>query len=157
MGIYDMNGKQGPNTVGKDIGFIGSFYNDYGAQIAAVLPHKLEKKYNENGMSAYGTVSWDILYNYCDKIGKNHEWIMPDINEMSLLYLGKKIVNNDAGSEHKWFFSRSYVPNVYYGTLKLFFAVDFHEVRLGEKRKITPPDANVDGPRVRCVRNNALK
>ena len=80
-----MNGKKGPNKVGYDIGFIGSFYNGFNTTTAAVLPHGTEKMYNASGLS--GSTPWDKLNNYCNNLGKDKEWIMPDIDETSLIYV----------------------------------------------------------------------
>ena len=158
MGIYDMNGKKKPNQLGKDIGIIGSFYNGYGVKTAAVLPHDKKIRYNQTGRSE--VKSWDKLYNYCDSIGKNHDWIMPDINELALLYLGKKLIDNSSAGVYEWFFSRSFMGGGFHASTSdslfqiLHFYPDWGGIRSYTERSHTE---NTSGPYVRCVRNNALK
>ena len=45
--IYDLNGKKGPNTVGKDIGFMTAFYPT-DSQVVAPNPIKIEDAYNDD-------------------------------------------------------------------------------------------------------------
>ncbi len=129
--IYDMNGKKGPNQVGKDIGFVGSFYNGPITQAAAVLPH------NED----VGEIRGINAVAHCSSLGKN-DWKLPNINELSLLYLNRKLVTDKTSG---YFWSSNVVPTRPHLRVVIFNNGD----RLWA--------GNNNSMWVRCVRNNALK
>ena len=78
--IYDLNGQKGPNTVGKDIGFITVFYPT-DSVIAAPLP--------TNTLSSSGTDQKSAIA-LCKK--QNNESRLPTIDELGSLYLNQKLV-----------------------------------------------------------------
>ena len=149
MGVYDMNGKAGPNQVGKDIGFVGSFYNGYTTRAVAVSPHSKEIKYDE---TPYTGDCWDRLYNFCDNLDKDKSWIMPDLDETSLLYLNSLLVRGSNEPVTRWFLSRS--PS---GAPGYFRHVRFHVTHGGNRFWSSRFGTNSSGPYVRCVRRTALK
>ena len=145
MGVYDMNGKQGPNQVGKDIGFVGSFYNGYETKSATVLPHSKEIKYDQTELSGN---SWDRLSKYCENLDKDKNWIMPDINELSLIFLNVKLINH--GSTANVLVSRT--PRG-----KYFRHIDFGNNGNGFRGAVNRNDMSTWGPYVRCVRRTQMK
>ena len=78
--IYDLNGQKGPNTVGKDIGFITVFYPT-DSVIAAPLP--------TNTLSSSGTDQKSAIA-LCKK--QNNESRLPTIDELGSIYLNQKLV-----------------------------------------------------------------
>ncbi|MBQ2612118.1 prepilin-type N-terminal cleavage/methylation domain-containing protein [bacterium] len=142
-GVYDMNGTKGPNQVGKDIGFVGSFYNGYEAIAAATLPHSGEVKASE----APGTSGNDYpqrAAQYCQNLDSENNWVLPDINEFSLIYLNRYMFTD---TNDKWFWSRSVLPgSSLYGCIVRF--------DIGNRTWYSRSNS---GGWVLCVRNTALK
>ncbi len=92
--IYDMNGMKGPNQVGKDIGFVGSFYNGIETAAVAVLPYNKDTKADNTLKDKMGAESnWKAAAAYCESLDHG-DWVMPDINEISLIFLNKKFVGD---------------------------------------------------------------
>lgn len=102
-GVYDMNGTKAPNQVGQDIGFVGSFYKGEKTQAASVLPHNDEKPTSE---LSGGDDHLQRARDYCAKLDKNN-YVLPDINELSLIFLNRYLVKQSSGN---WFWSRSERP-----------------------------------------------
>ena len=157
MGVYDMNGKAKPNQVGKDIGFVGSFYNGFETKAAAVSPHSKEvantSSLNETG---YDGDSWDNLYKYCENLDKDKNWIMPDVNELSLIYLNSKLIYGSNAAVNRWFFSRSQLDSS--PTSSDFRTlVDFVSSSGGNRYSLNRATMYSHGPYVRCVRRTELK
>ena len=152
MGIYDMNGNSKPNQVGKDIGFIGSFYNGYGSKSVAVLPHSKE---------VGGDMSWYDLYRYCENIDKDKNWIMPDLNETSLMAVNYRLLSNDGNSKgiSRGFFTRTNI-NIGTGTMFNISFSNYDASTLGGYTWSGAQGFNGKGVTsnyVRCVRRTELK
>ena len=162
MGVYDMNGKAGPNQVGKDIGFVGSFYNGYTTRAVAASPHSAEiSVIRINGITTnhtgYTGNSWDVLYKYCENLDKDKSWIMPDVDETSLLYLNQMLVRGTGSgtsvpTTEKWFISRSPL-----GAPDYFRSVYFHAYGGGRRAWDSRSYTDGYGPYVRCVRRTQMK
>ena len=97
--VYDMNGPKGPNQVGKDVGFVGGFYEGAAARSAAVLPM-------DNDSSAKQMTGNNSAVAFCEKMGKDVS--LPTIDELTLIYLN----NTLAGEPSAPFCSRSAVPGM---------------------------------------------
>ena len=87
--IYDLNGAEGPNEVGKDVGFMTAFYNknpivvapfSYGVDYAVAVP-----QYSENS----GTVD---ASNVCKTMAEGLR--LPDRDELASLFVNMSLVNN---------------------------------------------------------------
>ena len=144
--IYDMNGAKGPNQVGKDIGFVGSFYNSYSTNAEAVLPHDKSVKASE----APNTSGDDYVLRaqqYCKNLSDDDSWVVPNVDELSLLHINLKFLyEQELGV---WFWSRSVQSGTPY-----FLGVIFSGTYGGPRS--FPVRTNSNGW-VRCVRNTALK
>ena len=154
MGIYDMNGKAKPNQVGKDIGFVGSFYNGFETKAVAVLPHSKEvantNSLNETGFNT--SRAWINLYKYCENIDKDKSWIMPDINELSLIYLNSLLVRGSKDAVDRWFASRTRMVSV-----DNVLNVSFNANVGGARNWYGKSKTDDNGPYVRCVRRTSLR
>ena len=82
--IYDLNGKKGPNTVGKDIGFITVLYPTDSVVVAPLpLP------------SNAGSTSHAEVANLCIK--QDPESRVPNIDELSAMFYNKLLIGIEAG------------------------------------------------------------
>ena len=80
--IYDLNGTKGPNTVGKDIGFITVLYPTDSA-VAAPMPHIAA---GETGLSlSEGS-------KYCTSL--DSEYRIPNKEEAASLFVNKELIGN---------------------------------------------------------------
>jgi len=76
--IYDLNGKSGPNTVGKDIGVITALYSS-DPEILAPVPHPQDiyaKKYNE-AIAACGDIDDSLK--------------LPDRDELAVMFFNRQL------------------------------------------------------------------
>ena len=88
--IYDLNGKKGPNTVGKDIGFMAALYPSDSVVLAPMpLPEP----------SSYGASSMPGAF--CRKM--NDETRTPGINELAVMFYNKRLL----GDTHNGYFVSS--------------------------------------------------
>ena len=146
--VYDMNGSKGPNQVGKDIGFVGSFYNSYSTNAEAVLPH--DKPVNSS--EAPGTSGTDTVLRasqYCKNLSDDDSWVVPNEDELSLLHINMNYLYDEEPELYFW--SRS--PHL--GPSTPYFRFVVFQYRWGGARDWRPSDrTNIW---VRCVRNSALK
>jgi len=78
--IYDLNGNKGPNTMGKDIGFISVLYP---TDSVVVAPMPLSKDTSSN-------VNWLNAASACRKM--DAESRMPNIQELSAIFYNKKFL-----------------------------------------------------------------
>lgn len=86
--IYDLNGKKGPNTVGKDVGVITVFYSN-DSVVVSPIPAK-------NDLS--GSYTADSAASACTALGEDYR--VPNIEELTSLYISEKL------------FGISTVPNI---------------------------------------------
>ena len=113
-GVYDMNGTKGPNQVGKDIGFVGSFYNGGNTIAISALPNSSEEKVTSSLPDA--STQWQRASNYCNSLD-NGNYRLPDINELSLMYLVRKFVTD---TNDTYFWSSSPLPGFAYMRFLVF-------------------------------------
>ena len=134
-GVYDMNGIKKPNQVGKDIGFVGSFYNGANTKAVSVLPAPLEEK--QTSSISGGSDHWQRASEYCNNLD-NGKYRLPDVNELSLMYLNRKFVTDINNTS---FWSSMPLPGFAY-----MRRVDYTD---GAR---TWSDRSYSGAYVRCVR-----
>ncbi|MCM1010897.1 MAG: DUF1566 domain-containing protein, partial [Fusobacterium sp.] len=85
--IYDLNGSKGPNTYGKDIGFISVFYP---ADSEVVSPYVSNRDVSDGA-------SHTQALSLCKNIDSG-EWRMPNKMELVSMYVNKNII----GVSHTW-------------------------------------------------------
>ncbi len=86
--IYDLNGNKGPNTVGKDIGFITTLYNT-DPNIVAPLPLKTN---SANGAYIAQTAASAAC------TAQDSESRLPTIDELTAMYYNKVLLGITSGS-----------------------------------------------------------
>ncbi len=83
--IYDLNGNKGPNTVGKDIGFITVFYPTDSIVVAPLpLTH-----------NASSSIQYNDINKYC--LNQDSESRVPNINELTSLFYNQDLVGIYSG------------------------------------------------------------
>ena len=82
--VYDLNGKKGPNSVGKDIGFITALYS---SDSVVVAPMPLKK-------FTVGYVKFNVINSACAKA--DAESRMPNLNEAISMFYNKNLVKTEA-------------------------------------------------------------
>ncbi len=82
--VYDLNGSKGPNTVGKDIGFITGLYS-MDSSVVTAIPHM-----NDAGSAVQNSVS-----KLCTQQDK--EYRVPNRDEMVALFVNKKLIDMEDG------------------------------------------------------------
>ncbi|MCM1009731.1 MAG: hypothetical protein NC390_02475 [Fusobacterium sp.] len=88
--IYDLNGTKGPNTVGKDIGFISVLYPSDSVVVAPVLA-------NQNATS---TIVMHALTN-STCVAQNSETRMPNKDEVAAIFYNQLLIG-DTDAHHYW-------------------------------------------------------
>ncbi len=88
--IYDLNGTKGPNTVGKDIGFM-TIFNATDSIVVAPMPTSA----NNAGNTTY---TWYNAAKACTN--QDSESRIPNIDELSAMMLNKDVIN--LSSENFW-------------------------------------------------------
>ncbi|MCM1009264.1 MAG: type II secretion system GspH family protein [Fusobacterium sp.] len=83
--IYDLNGTKGPNTVGKDIGFITAFYPSDSEIVAPVV----------NYHTLSDGIKFDEASALCNDLGG--EYRMPNILELSAMFMNQKLIGITSG------------------------------------------------------------
>ncbi len=86
--IYDINGNKGPNTVGKDIGFITALYNT-DTNIVAPMPLSTDAK-------SGATMAQTAASAACTEQDPNSR--IPNIDELTSMYYNKDLVGIASGS-----------------------------------------------------------
>ncbi len=85
--IYDLNGNKGPNTVGKDIGFMTAFY-PYDAILYAPYP-------------APSPISGSYTRNQVKKCTEyDPDYRAPKANELASMFVNKKLIDADSYTEN---------------------------------------------------------
>ncbi len=84
--VYDLNGNKGPNTIGKDMGFITSF-NSNDPIVVAPMP---------SSSSNAGTSAWAGAASLCT--AQNPESRIPNIDELSAMLINKDLINLTASA-----------------------------------------------------------
>ena len=102
--IYDLNGSKGPNTVGKDIGFITALYNT-DPQVVAPIP--LAKDLGAAPFNETGKV--------CTKFDSNTR--MPSLNELYSMHYNEFLIFNNFNNSSAWWSSTVVENQPKYGWL----------------------------------------
>ncbi len=119
--LYDLNGNKGPNTIGKDMGFITSF-NSNDPIVVAPMP---------SSSANAGTSAWAGAASLCT--AQNPESRIPNIDELSAMLINKDLTNLTVSAAF-WSGSgfsadRVLLVNTGYGTRASDHKSDVHSVR----------------------------
>ena len=101
--LFDLNGKKGPNTVGKDIGFMSALYPTDTAVVLPVLKKKFAGTHKHYGAAAL-----------CAEAESSYR--LPNLEEAMALYFNSNISGELANiwtssvvdSTHAWMFGASH-------------------------------------------------
>ena len=91
--VYDLNGKRGPNTVGKDIGFMSLFY---AMDSILVAPLPLSKNSSASG-------SYDELVKLCS----SQEARIPNKEEMMSIYVNEYLMDDAIVGQYIYYITSS--------------------------------------------------
>ena len=104
--IYDLNGPKGPNTLGKDMGFMTLFYPSKPMLVAPIVTNKT---YNDAT-----NVNWNNAISYCKGLGD--EYRLPNMQELSALLVNEKITfDGTSYSNGMWSSTKADVNQAYMG------------------------------------------
>lgn len=81
--IYDLNGRKGPNTYGKDIGHITVFY-PFDSEVVSAMPYK--SRFYKTRMIHGEAIR------YCRSLGR--EWKLPNLLEMDSIVLNRSVIDS---------------------------------------------------------------
>ena len=97
--VYDLNGNKGPNTVGKDIGFLTALYPS-DPKIAMPYPaiNPLTGSYNIQSEAAKACSSYDSEYR------------LPNVDELVSMYVNNKLIGNVTGN---FYWSSTIISSTY--------------------------------------------
>ncbi len=123
--IYDLNGNKGPNTVGKDIGFITALYSVDSVVVVAPMPFV---------MNDASTSEYSIAKSMCSAI--NPESRVPNKDELLALFYNSSFLGTFTQDDH--FSGDKYKA----GNTTLYVGVRFHSGEIGR--------SSSDG-KVRCI------
>ncbi len=87
--VYDLNGSKGPNTVGKDIGFMSAFYST-DPSVVAPMPSVINSK---------GPMLKDAASKYCK--GLDDEYRLPNRDELASMFANQWLMGYES-SYHHW-------------------------------------------------------
>ena len=79
--IYDLNGNKGPNTVGKDIGFMSALYPTDSVIVAPFVVSSKEKD----------SVSYEEALKYCTSL--DQEYRLPNVDELASMFFNQELMN----------------------------------------------------------------
>ncbi len=128
--IYDLNGSKGPNTVGKDIGFITAMYAT-DSKVVSPMP-SASKNANNNGRT-----SWTGAMKACKN--ENPYSRVPNIDELTAMFYNRELINVNPLEEAYWS-SSSYSKTEAYVLHNLLYLT-----------KVAMPKSSSPGSRVRCI------
>ena len=132
--MYDLNGNKGPNTVGKDIGFITALYP---IDTVVVAPYPQVKNAADTSQS-----SWTDASSFCTK--QSEEYRLPTLDEAVGLFINRELLglNNLAGNQDIW------TSTVYDQdrTQAWYMSIDTGDAK--------PASKTVKYPAVRCIKRN---
>lgn len=83
--VYDLNGKKGPNTVGKDIGFITALYST-NPSIATATPYS----------SSASIANYEEAFTTCKNLDENAK--VPNIDELTSMYVNESLLGFQSGN-----------------------------------------------------------
>lgn len=87
--IYDLNGNKGPNTVGKDIGFMTVMY-PFDAQLYAPYPAVRPLSTKHAAVSNSGISAAKACTNY------DSEYRLPRADELVSMFVNKRLIDGDS-------------------------------------------------------------
>ncbi len=95
--IYDLNGSEGPNQIGKDVGFITAFYNK-NPVVAAPIPYSsdyalLVPQYSDTAEKVDAPT-------ICKTMGEDLR--LPDRDEIASLFVNIAFINIDKSTSRYW-------------------------------------------------------
>ena len=93
-----MNGKKGPNTIGKDIGTISVFY-PVDSRITAAVPYTSDS----------GHANFSNAQLLCRSLGEDYR--LPTIEELEGIYVNNKFYNLDFRGEKRYWAATKYSEN----------------------------------------------
>lgn len=85
--VYDLNGNKGPNTVGKDIGFITAFYST-DSVLAAPYPAVRDAQNAAFSPAGSGLSASQSCTNY------DSEYRLPNQEEAAAMFVNKELIGN---------------------------------------------------------------
>lgn len=94
--VYDLNGTKGPNSYGKDIGFITVFYP---TDSVVVAPHVYTRDSENAAQVASG--SGKSASQVCTNL-EGGEWRLPNIDEAAAFFVNKNLIGNFTAGGHYW-------------------------------------------------------
>ncbi|MCM1010653.1 MAG: hypothetical protein NC390_07245 [Fusobacterium sp.] len=101
--VYDLNGTKGPNTMGKDIGYITVFYP---TDSVVVAPYPYTRDSDDAPQISSG--SSKSASQVCTSLDGG-EWRLPSIDEAAALFVNKGLAGNFSAGSHYWTSSVSVV------------------------------------------------
>ncbi|MCM1010748.1 MAG: prepilin-type N-terminal cleavage/methylation domain-containing protein [Fusobacterium sp.] len=88
--IYDLNGSKGPNTFGKDMGFMTFFYSTDSVVVAPdIYPRVVE------------SMDWTSAVKYCGNIDGG-AYRLPNMEELYSAFINQKFVRDTFGNGNFW-------------------------------------------------------
>ena len=102
--IYDLNGSEGPNQIGKDVGFITAFYNK---NPVVVAPVSYSKDYETNVPQYSETAETIDASTVCETMGEDLR--LPDRDEIASLFVNAPLIN--LGESNKYYWSSSVISS----------------------------------------------
>ena len=88
--VYDLNGSKGPNTVGKDIGFLTAFYSS-DSQVVAPIPAVRD---------ITGAMPLHTASAKCRELDEGMR--LPNLEELMSIFYNKRLVAFAANNTHYW-------------------------------------------------------
>ena len=98
--IYDLNGNKGPNTVGKDIGFMTALY-PFDAQLYAPYP--------ATKPATTSAVDKSTGQKLCTS--KDSEFRLPNLGELTSMFVNSALINVNDYSANSYATSEHFKPN----------------------------------------------
>ncbi len=95
--IYDLNGSEGPNQVGKDVGFITAFYNKNPIVVAPVPYNKDYTSKVPQYAEDAGTIDASAA---CKSMAEDLR--LPDKDEIASLFVNSFLINMGASTDNYW-------------------------------------------------------
>ena len=88
--IYDLNGRKGPNKMGKDVGFMTALY-PVDSEVVAPMP---------NNKFVTGSRDWSGALSKCNQTEKGTR--LPNYDEMFSILINKAFIGNNTNSGYAW-------------------------------------------------------
>ncbi len=95
--VYDLNGSEGPNQVGKDVGFITALYN---RNPVVVAPVPYDKDYTSTVPQYSDAADKLDAPAACKSLGEDLR--VPDKDEVASLFINAPLINLDKSTNYYW-------------------------------------------------------